>query len=183
MSQKNIVELLKEDKYKQALLESLNTGIPETYLPAFIELINYVIDNKFHLFEIEDFENSFYYNDDNTLDLVLPAVRRVFGKIFIDPPSLFKGETESLRYQLFILNFNIDNFLDYLIEMMIKCKESLTHFEHLDRTSETLTLIVDNYVAGLVCLVRESVDIEGDIKKIKTKINRESAINEVLSND
>ncbi len=183
MSQKNIFDLLKEESYKQALIESLNSGITEKYLPAFNEVINYVIDKKFHLFQVKEFEDSFYYNDDSTLDLVLPSVRRVFAKVFIDPPQLFRGDTEELRYQLFVLNFNIDDFIDYLIEMMNKCKESLTHFEHLDRTSETLTLIVDNYIAGLVKLVRQSEDIEDDIKKIKTKINRENAISEVLGND
>ena len=82
MSQKNIVDLLKEESYKQALIESLNSGITEKYLPAFNEVINYVIDKKFHLFQVKEFEDSFYYNDDSTLDLVLPSVRRVFAKVF-----------------------------------------------------------------------------------------------------
>ncbi len=180
---KSIVELLKDLEYKQLLINSLSSGIGEEYLLAFNELIIYVIEKKFHLFQKKEFENSFYYNDDSTLDLVLPSVRRVFAKVFIDPPQLFRGDTEKLRYQLFVLNFNIDDFIDYLIEMMNKCRESLIHFEHLDRTSETLTLIVDNYIAGIVKLVRSSDDIEGDIKKIKIKINRENTISEVLGND
>ena len=183
MSSKNIVDLLKEEKYRKVLTESLTSVITESYLPAFIEVIDYVIDKKFHLFQIEEFENSFYYDDDSTLDLVLPSVRRVFAKVFIDPPSLFKGDTEKQRYQLFILYFNIDEFIEYLIDMMIKCKKSLEYFENIDRTSETLTLIVDNYIAGLVKMVRKSEDIEEDIKRVQKKINRENNISEILGND
>ncbi len=181
--EKSLVELLKDNLYREKLIEALLSGIPDNLVVAFKEVINYVIDEKFHLFQIEEFETSFYYNDDNTMELVLPAVRRVFAKIFIDPPSLFKGDTESLRYQLFILYFNIDEFLEYLVDMMLKCKNSLEHFEHIDRTAETLTLIVDNFVASLVNKVRSCDDIEIEIKNQKTIINRESSLNQILNND
>ncbi len=181
--EKSLVELLKDNLYREKLIEALLSGIPDNLVVAFKEVINYVIDEKFHLFQIEEFETSFYYNDDNTMELVLPAVRRVFAKIFIDPPSLFKGDTESLRYQLFILYFNIDEFLEYLVDMMLKCKNSLEHFEHIDRTAETLTLIVDNFVASLVKKVRSCDDIEIEIKNQKTIINRESSLNQILNND
>ena len=179
---KSIVELLKDRDYKDKLISSLNSGIPENYQLAFNELINYVID-KFYLFQIPEFENSFYYDDDNTLDLILPAVRRVFGRLFIDPPSLFKSSTESQRHQLFTLYFNIDEFLTYLVDMMIKCKESLIHFEYIDRTAETLTLIVDNYIAGLVKKVRDCDDIEVEIERIKKELQRENSLKEILGND
>ena len=179
---KSIVGLLKNEHYKKELITSLNSGIPENYQPALIELINYVID-KFYLFEIPEFEDSFYYDDDQTLDLVLPSIRRVFGRLFIDPPSLFKSSTESQRHQLFTLYFNIDEFIKYLIEMMIKCKQSLIHFENIDRTSETLTLIVDNYIAGLVKKVRDCDDIETEIERIKKELQRENSLKEILGND
>lgn len=181
--EKSIVELLKDNLYREKLIESLIFNIPDNLVVAFKEVINYVVDEKFHLFQIEDFENSFYYNDDNTIELVLPAVRRVFAKVFINPPSLFKSDTESLRYQLFILYFNIDEFLDYLVDMMLKCKNSLEHFEHIDRTAETLTLIVDNFIASLVKKVRSCDDIEVEIKNQKTILNRESSLNQILHND
>lgn len=179
---KSIVELLKDESYKQKLIDSLSGGISEDFLPAFNELINYVID-KFDIFQIPEFEKSFYYDDDETLELILPAIRRVFAKLFIDPPSIFRGSTESQRHQLFILYFNIDEFMNYLIEMMIKCKESLIHFEHIDRTAETLTLIVDNYVAGLVKKVRDCDDIETEVQRIKKELQRENSLKEILGND
>ena len=62
--------------------------------------------------------------------------------------------------------------------MVIKCKESLIYFEHIDRTAETLTLIVDNYIAGLIKKVRDCNDIESEIKKQK----REQLIKNILDN-
>ena len=71
----------------------------------------------------------------------------------------------------------------YLIEMMLKCKESLIHFEHIDRTAETLTLIVDNYIAGLVKKVRDCDDIGTEIERIKKELQRENSLKEILGND
>lgn len=182
MSKKSITELIKDKDYRETIIDSLSNGIHPSFLPSFKEVLNYVIDEKFHLFDLPEFKDSFYYDDDETLDLVLPAVRRVFGKIFIDPPSLFKDTSipENPRYQLFILYFNLDDFINYLVEMMIKCKESLIYFEYIDRTSETLSLIVDNFIAGLVKQVRQCDDIDSEIKSLKIKVNREQNINEIL---
>lgn len=180
---KSLVDLLKEASYREKLIDALISGIPDDLLPAFNELINYVIDNKFSLFDSDELKEPFFGDDDVPQDLILPSVRRVFAKIFIDPPSLFKGSTEGLRYQLFVLYFNIDEFIDYLKDMIIKCKDVLVQFEHIDRTAETLTLIVDNYVASLVKKVRSCDDVETEIKNQKTIINRESSINEILNND
>ena len=193
MSDKNIFDKLKEYKeYKEVLIESLSNGIPDNYIIAFKELVNYVIDNKINLFNTNDFIGVFY--DDQLPDLILPSIRRVFGKMFIDIPDIFKSDETDLyrqntltkeissknqRYLLFKLYFNIDHFIDYLIEMVIKCKESLIYFEHIDRTAETLTLIVDNYIAGLIKKVRDCNDIESEIKKQK----REQLIKNILDND
>ena len=67
--------------------------------------------------------------------------------------------------------------------MMIKCKQSLIHFENIDRTSETLTLIVDNYIAGLVKKVRDCDDIGTEIDRIKKELQRENSLKEILGND
>jgi hypothetical protein len=61
---------------------------------------------------------------------------------------------------------------------MIKISKScLDIFEYLDRTSQTLELIVDNYIAKIVKSVLDASDINKDIekfqrdKKIKKLIN------------
>ena len=64
--------------------------------------------------------------------------------------------------------------------MFIKSKDCLQHFEHIDRTVETLTLIVDNYVAGLVQKVRDVENHQEAIDGLIKQINREETINQIF---
>ncbi len=167
-------KLKNNESYKKSVIESLCSGIPPHFLDNFKQTMLYVIEEKYHLFDKEELQGFFYNDeDDELLDLILPAVRRVYGKTFITPPSLFSDESDSERYKLFILYFNLNEFIDYLIDMLLKNKGILDNFDHIDKTAETLTLIVDNYVAGNVRKVRECEDITSEIFRLErdTKIN------------
>ena len=182
----SFLDIYKNDDYKNEIVDSLCKGIDNQYIYSFTSLMNYIIEEKYHLFDREEFKGSLYLEEDETLDLVLPAVRRVFGKVFIDPPTLFKyssydkDSSETKRYKLFTMYFNADEFIDYLINMFIKSKDCLEYFEHIDRTSETLTLIVDNYVAGLVQRVINIDDHEQAIEGILKQNKREDFINQIF---
>lgn len=185
-NKKSFLDLYKDEHYKKAIIDALCQGIGSEHLYSFKSLLEYVVSEKYHLFDREEFKGALYLEEDETLDLILPAVRRVFGKIFIDPPTLFKDSSyaralpENLRYKLFMMYFNVDEFTDYLIDMFIKSKDCLQHFEHIDRTSETLTLIVDNYVAGLVQRVIDIDNHEEAIDGILKQIKREESINQIF---
>lgn len=181
-NKKSFLDLYKDEHYKKAIIEALCQGIGSEHLYSFKSLLEYVVAEKYHLFDREEFKGALYLEEDETLDLVLPAVRRVFGKVFIDTPPLFKetGYNTGSRYKLFTMYFNPDEFIDYLIDMFIKSKDCLQHFEHIDRTAETLTLIVDNYVAGLVKRVIEIEDHEQAIQSILTQQKREETINQIF---
>lgn len=185
-NKKSFLDLYKDEHYKKAIIEALCQGIDSEHLYSFKSLLEYVVAEKYHLFDREEFKGALYLDEDETLDLVLPAVRRAFGKVFIDPPTLFKDSNygralpENLRYKLFMMYFNADEFIDYLIDMFIKSKDCLQHFEHIDRTSETLTLIVDNYVAGLVQKVINVDDHDQAIDGILKQIKREESINQIF---
>jgi hypothetical protein len=181
-TKKSFLDLYKDEHYKKAMIDALSQGINSEYLYSFKSLLEYVVNEKYHLFDREEFKGALYLEEDETLDLVLPAVRRVFGKIFIDPPTLFKetGYNNGSRYKLFTMYFNPDEFIDYLIDMFAKSKDCLHHFEHIDRTAETLTLIVDNYVAGLVQRVIDIEDYEQAIQNILTQHKREEVLNQIF---
>jgi hypothetical protein len=181
-NKKSFLDLYKDEHYKKAIIEALCQGIGSEHLYSFTSLLEYVVTEKYHLFDREEFKGALYFEEDETLDLVLPAVRRAFGKVFIDTPTLFKetGYNTGSRYKLFTMYFNPDEFIDYLIDMFIKSKDCLKHFEHIDRTAETLTLIVDNYVAGLVKRVIEIEDHEQAIQSILTQQKREEFINQIF---
>jgi hypothetical protein len=185
-NKKSFLDLYKDEHYKKAIIDALCQGIDSEHLYSFKSLLEYVVAEKYHLFDREEFKGTLYLEEDETLDLILPAVRRVFGKIFIDPPTLFKDSNygralpENLRYKLFMMYFNADEFINYLIDMFSKSKDCLQHFEHIDRTSETLTLIVDNYVAGLVRRVIDIDNHEEAIDGILKQIKREETINQIF---
>lgn len=185
-SKKSFIDLYKEHSYRKVIIEALCKGISSEHIISFKSLLEYVIDKKYHLFDRDEFKGALYLDEDETLDLVLPAVRRVFGKVFIDPPSLFKDSnygralTENKRYKLFTMYFNADEFIDYLIDMFLKSKDCLHHFEYIDRTNETLALIVDNYIASLVSRVLEIHDHEKAIEGILKQNKREDVINQIF---
>ena len=53
--------------------------------------------------------------------------------------------------------------------MFLKTKGLLDDFIHIDKTKETLTLIVDNYISGLVQNVTHCQDINAEIRNLKLK--------------
>ena len=181
-NKKSFLDLYKDEHYKKAIVDALCQGIDSEHLYSFRSLLEYVVDEKYQLFDREEFKGALYLEEDETLDLVLPAIRRVFGKVFIDPPTLFKetGYNNGHRYKLFTMFFNADEFIDYLIDMFIKSKDCLQHFEHIDRTAETLTLIVDNYVASLVQKVLDIEDHEQAIEGMLKQYKREETINQIF---
>jgi len=189
LDKKSFIDLYKEEHYRKAIVDALCQGIDAQYIPSFKSLLEYVITEKYDLFDRDEFKGALYLDEDETLDLILPAVRRVFGKIFIDPPTLFKDYSygrdlpENLRYKLFMMYFNSDEFIDYLIDMFIRSKDCLQHFEHIDRTSETLTLIVDNYVAGLVQRVRDVENHQEAIDNVVKQIKRDDTIGEIFNDE
>lgn len=158
---KSILELKNDPDLRAMIVDTLCQGIRLT--SDFRDIIDYVIDNKLYLFDKEEFLGSFYENDDETLDLILPTIRRVWGKVFVDPPPMLKEK----KLELFQLLFDVDDFIDYLLDIMPKVKTSLIGFDKLDRTAETLVLIVDNYIAWLFEATRDREDIQQEIRDLR----------------
>jgi hypothetical protein len=156
-----ISEIIKDPVDKEILLDSLCIGITNT--SDFKESLEYVI-TKLHIFEISGFK-SIYEEDGDIIDLILPSFRRVWGNIYTKPPTLLKDK----KLELFILSFDIDEFLNYLKDMFIKTKDCLTEFEYIDRTPNHLQLIVDNYIAYLVKKVLDCKDVKEEIRNLKIK--------------
>jgi hypothetical protein len=177
MSEKvSFLEIKNHPKYKSLLFKTLLEGI--TNINEFESVLNSIVNEKYTLFNTEEFKGCLYDDDDETetLDLVLPSIRRVWAKIYTTPPSLLRDN----RLELFQLYFDIDEFLDYLIDMLKKTKSSLIYFDKLDRTVETLTLIVDNYIAHLVEKTKECNDIDKEIASIKLQRERDIKINNII---
>ena len=161
MKQVNIFTIRDDEEYRRIVIDSVCSGI-RNYEPL-KNILTYFLDNKLHLFEDEIFKGSFYEGDDEFLDLLLPSIRRVWAKFFIETPEILTD----YQKELYRLSFDIDEFIEYLVSMIPKVKLSLIHFEELDRTLETLTLIVDNYVAKSIKKCLESQNILEEIRDKK----------------
>lgn len=178
MAKPSFLDIHKDKNYKNAIIDSLTAGIPGNFLEYYEMTLTYVIDEKSKLFDNPEFDGSLYEGEDETLDLILPSIRRLFAKVFIDTPKIFQPSPEIMsvkgfvpdgRLELFQLYYNIDEFIDYLIEYLSLSKNCLERFHYIDRTSTTLEIIVDNYIGKLIKQVLESQDIKKDIRDLKIK--------------
>lgn len=162
---KSISENLSDEGYRVSIVNSLCGGIDKKWIPEFIDIVDYVIDKKLLTLLELDIIKERLYDGEEIGDLILPSVRRVFGKVFIQPPQILDKE----RLELFRLYFNIDEFLYYLIEALKKSKNILKDFPYLDQTKETLSLIVDNYIAELLHRTTHCEDRSQEVRELKIK--------------
>ena len=147
---------------REELLDTLESML-KSHSSDLRDTISYVLDNKLDLFK--EFDGPFYEGEDNMLDLILPAITRLYGKYFITPPTMLKLE----KLELYQLSFDIDHFIDYFVDIIPKVKNSLSYMEYLDRGAETLSLVVDNYIAGQFKYAYDCKDIIEEIREVKLK--------------
>ena len=161
---KSVLDMRTDEAFRKLMIGALTNGLGDKR-QLLVDILEYVFDQKLHLFESIEFEGCMYDEEDQMVDLILPCVRRIFAEVFFNPPTLFKEK----RLEYFQLLFDIDEFVDYFLVIVPKMKKSLELLESLDRTSKTLELIVDNYVAHLVERTRGRKDIVADIRDLKIK--------------
>ena len=142
------------DEYYQAMMSGIKDFELKRHL---LELCQDTCRKYYYLFE-DDFFKKKYFSDsnrvygdpegDNILMYVLPSLRRVFATFFINIPPLFNDDQK--RTELFQLQFNLEEFLTELSEKLKKNITILDDFKNLDRGSEILQLIVDDYVSSKI---------------------------------
>ena len=162
MNDKTLFDLRDDPMLKEELLDTLESML-KSHSSDFRDIIIYVLENKLDLFK--EFEGPFYEGEDDMLDLILPAITRLYGKYFVTPPTILKSD----KLELYQLSFDIDHFIDYFVDIIPKVKNSLVHMEYLDRTAETLSLVVDNYIAGQFKYAYDCKDILEEIREVKLK--------------
>ena len=170
-----IKEKIKNNLFRDALIKTISGGINDQSLKdSFINELNHLLDNRVDIFDNELLIGYLYEDEDKMEDLVFPSVRRAWSQVFINPPSLFSfssDEQYDKRGELFQLLWNVDEFLDYLLETLPKVKGSLKNFKYLDKTAQTLELIVQNYINGLIdkCKGKRGTELVIEIRDLKIK--------------
>lgn len=112
------------------------------------------------------FSDDFWFEEldgDYPIEYVLPALRRAYASFFIQIPPLLKNDER--RVELFQLNFNLEEFLTE-VSTKAQTVKRLSEFEHIDKASTILQLIVDNYVGGKIKMTRVD-NLTQTIREIK----------------
>ena len=168
-------EKLKTNLFKGGLVKTMVSSINDPSLKdVFRNELNHVLDNRIDIFDNELLIGYLYEDEDKIEDLVFPSIRRAWASVFIQPPSLFSFHSDdqyNRRGELFQLLWNVDEFIDYLLEILPKVKDTLKEFEFLDRTAQTLELITQNYINSLVdrCKTKRGDELLAEIRDLKIK--------------
>jgi hypothetical protein len=166
-------EKLKNKLFRGGLINTMVSGVNDPSLKeSFQNELNQFLDKRSDIFENDLFLGCLYVDDDKIEDLILPSIRRAWASVFIKPPSLFSNFTnEDRRGELFQLLWDVDDFIDYLLEILPKVKDTLKEFEFLDKTAQTLELIVQNYINSLIdkCKTKRGDELLAEIRDLKIK--------------
>ena len=168
-------EKLKNNLFRDGLVKTMVSGVNDPSLrESFQNELNQFLDKRSDIFENDLFLGCLYVDDDKIEDLILPSIRRAWASVFIQPPSLFSFKSDdqyNRRGELFQLLWNIDEFIDYLLEILPKVKDTLKEFEFLDKTAQTLELIVQNYINSLIdkCKTKRGDELLTEIRDLKIK--------------
>jgi len=158
---KSIKEL--DDDY---MYDLLCRGILDEDLQIqFKKICKITITEYHHLFDIESFTTKRYATDNlpdgyNALEYVLPTLKRVFSKFYIKTPEIFENPYFTNKLELFKLQFDLVEFLNFFSKKFDNNWNCLSDFEYLDPVSEVLTLIVQDYVSQKVNLVQSTPQSE-----------------------
>ncbi len=165
----NIKTKLKEEFFRNGLIKTLSSSIISLEMKSKFEgELNYIFDNRLDIF---DNLPNLNLDDDKLEDLIIPCIRRAWSLVFINPPTLYTRSRNDLRLELFKLLWDVDQFLDYLVDILPKSINNLDIFENIDRASEILNLISQNYVNGLIskCSNKTIEELTIEIRDLKIK--------------
>lgn len=169
-------DLKNDKKTSDIIISSLTINVNDEFKNKLINLLNYVVNNT-EVFEPLKKEISDLVDD--LSDLILPSISKLFYLIYIEPPTLFKNKYALSRLELYQMFFDIDDFSEYFVEMIIDCQSLLNKFTYLDNSVELLSLIVNNYIAKLVSMVLETTDIDLELRNQK-KVKRNNKLNKII---
>jgi hypothetical protein len=127
------------------------------------------------------FTDSIFYkkiegpDSNSVIEYILPTIRRAYSKFFINTPSIFSSansygsQIKNYRLELYQLQFNLRDFLEFLSDKFLKNNDKLNDFKNLDTNSEILTLIVEDYIGSKVSYVSSvsSDELQKEIRDIK----------------
>jgi len=160
--------------YLRGLEENHTLVLEEFFMDCCFKF--FPILEKGRIFEIDPTQN--------LEDYILSTIKKVYVRFFIDIPEIFSlssvlsSDPEVILHdkkclELFQLSFDLEEFLEFMVQKLISSFESIKQFENLHTSTTILNLIVDDYVASKIKKSRVNNPLKMirhlKIKKIKNE--------------
>lgn len=113
--------------------------------------LEYLIDERRDLFQEGPLSGYMHeIDEDSTEEFIVRCVYEAWDSMVQNPPGLFRINPVDARREMLSLMWNVDHFLDTISEWAADVDGLLDRFDHLDKTSETMRLLTQNYVNMMI---------------------------------
>jgi hypothetical protein len=147
-------------------ISEMTMSMGEINSKKFESIIRYVCINYDYLFEEEIFIKKLPDNSNtNIISFLIPFVRRVYSKFFIDPPTFTYGTND--RLIVFQHMFNLEEIVLFFKGKIIKNLNILDDFKNIDKYQSILSIICDDYVSMKISEVQKISNIKLALRNLK----------------
>ena len=162
--------------FANGLIEAYTSKVSDDKLRDQIEKdLEYLIDDRKELFREGPLSGYLHDGDDDAVEeLLVRSVYEAWERIVLKPPALFTITPGDPRKEMLALKWDVAHFIDTISVWTADADGLLDRFEYLDKTSETMTLITQNYVNMLI------KECQGHTKQEQTEILRDLRIQNTL---
>jgi hypothetical protein len=113
--------------------------------------LEHLIDERRELFKEGPLSGYMHeIDEDSTEEFLVRCVYEAWESMVLNPPGLFRINPSDTRREMLSLMWNVDHFLDTISVWAADADGLLDRFEHLDKTSDTMRLITQNYVNMMI---------------------------------
>ena len=138
--------------FANGLIETYTTKVDDEFQRERLRKdMEHVIDERIDLFIEGPLSGYMHEGDDDAVEeLIMRCVYQAYESMVINPPGLFTIMHDDRRREMLALKWDVDHFLDTISEWAADADGLLDRFEYLDKTSDTMQLITQNYVNMMI---------------------------------
>lgn len=143
---------LNHSYFVNGLITSYTDKVEELNLREQIQKdLEHLIDERRKLFKEGPLSGYMHeIDEDSTEEFLVRCVYEAWESMVLNPPGLFCINPGDTRREMLSLMWDVDHFLDTISEWAADSDGLLDSFNHLDKTSETMRLITQNYVNMMI---------------------------------
>lgn len=176
----DIKDMLNRYEFIESWVSDSSRGMRDGSIKDSLEIeVRYVLEERRDIFDV--LSGPMHDDDDDDMAfLVVSSIRAAYEKIFVSQPTIFLFEQDTFdvsrerrekRRQVFEHLWDIDSFVDHLVDSVGRIGRPLDVFPNIDKTRKTFELITEDYVNGLVAAALEvpADSLDEEIRDLKLK--------------